>query len=445
MLEQEIKERLGASKQSSIDNNYKIWLQAYHGEPYWLDELPIEDKQSLGLCYTIPSELARLTTIELKTNVDNEELENVYQRIIKDIRKIVEYGLALGGVILKPYIQNGKMEIDISTPDMYVILGYQQFGNINHIAFLDRVVKTNKDKEIFYTRLEEHIINGDEYTINNSAYRSENPNQLGDLINLNSVEEWSQIAPTETFERSQPLFAYFKNPQANNLDLRSNEGISCFARALSLIQDADEQYQRIRWEMQGSELAIHADVTYINAKGEMPKGKQRLYRDLGLESKGDDFYEVFSPSIRDISLYNDLNKILRNIETVCGLAFGTLSESPETAKTATEILMSRQRSYATVTDIQNELEKTLEELIEIIKFWYENIFNIKIGDYEVSFDFDDSLIVDSKTEQEIMLAEVSAGIISKEYYLEQRYGLVDDNITPKSDRTTSPYDDIENE
>lgn len=73
--------------------------------------MPIEDKQSLGLCYTIPSELARLTTIELKTNVDNEELENVYQRIIKDIRKIVEYGLALGGVILKPYIQNGKMKL----------------------------------------------------------------------------------------------------------------------------------------------------------------------------------------------------------------------------------------------------------------------------------------------------------------------------------------------
>lgn len=39
----------------------------------------------------------------------------------------------------------------------------------------------------------------------------------------------------------------FKNPQANNLDLRSQEGISC-SNLISLIQDADEQYQRIIWE-----------------------------------------------------------------------------------------------------------------------------------------------------------------------------------------------------
>ena len=41
--------------------------------------------------------------------------------------------------------------------------------------------------------------------------------------------------------------------------------------------------------------------------------------------------------------------------------------------------------------------------------------------------------------------EQCAGIISKEYYLEQRYGLVDESIIPKSEPTTSPYDNIENE
>ena len=45
------------------------------------------------------------------------------------------------------------------------------------------------------------------------------------------------------------------------------------------------------------------------------------------------------------------------------------------------------------------------------------------GEYEVSFEFDDSLIVDSNMEQSIMLQEVASGIIKPEIYLMRRYGL----------------------
>ena len=227
----------------------------------------------------------------------------------------------------------------------------------------------------------------------------------------------------DILEREKPLFAYFKNPQANNLDLRSHEGISCFARALSLIQDADEQYQRICWEYKGSELAIDADVTVLKKNGDLPEGQERLFRDMGLDSK-EGFYQVFSPNIRDVSLYNGLNKILRKIEFTCGLAYGTLSEVAETAKTAAEVKMSKQRSYATVVDVQNELEDTLTDLVEILYFWCENLKEKPSinKDYEIAFNFDDSLIVDSKTEQSLMLQEVAAGILSTEEYLKRRYG-----------------------
>lgn len=65
MLDREIRERLG-SLSLNIENNYKIWLDCYHGEPFWLSNPnDADNSQSLNLCAAISSELARLTTMEL--------------------------------------------------------------------------------------------------------------------------------------------------------------------------------------------------------------------------------------------------------------------------------------------------------------------------------------------------------------------------------------------
>ena len=310
---------------------------------------------------------------------------------------------------------------------------FYKFWYINHIAFLDRIKSLEKDKIVFYNRIEEHEIKGNQYIIQNKAYKSSSSNELGQQIPLATIPQWQNIKEIDVLKRDKPLFAYFKNPQANNLDLRSFEGISCFARALSLIQDADEQYQRIIWEYKGSELAIDADVTVLKNNGDLPSGKERLFRDLG-RTLDDNFYNVFSPQIRDSSLFNGLNKILRNIEFKCGLAYGTLSDINDAEKTAEEIKASKQRSFSTVKDIQNELESTLTEFVEVLTFWFD-VLKIKYNkDYTMQFNFDDSLVVDSKTERQIKLQEVATGIITKEKYLQDVYGIEEtENIIPKEE------------
>lgn len=433
MLDREIRERLG-SLGLNIENNYKIWLDCYHGEPYWLsNQNDADNSQSLNLCAAISSELARLVTMELETRVDDENIDSIYQKFIKRIRRFTEYGLALGGIIVKPYIENidkKKIDIDIAPANKFIILGFTSFGDINHVVFIDRIKrKDKKDKDIFFTRLEEHKI-GDEYLITNTAYMSDSQDTLGDKVSLSIVDKWADMTEKMVVDSDKPLFAYFKNPQANNLDLESDEGISCFARSLSLIQDADEQYQRIHWEYKGSELAIDADITTVKANGELPKGKERLFRNLGMDmgDGGRDFYEVFSPEIRDTPLFHGLDEILRKIEFHCGLAYGTLSHMSETTKTASEIITSQQRSYSTVKDIQTELADCLEEFVEILKYWYKELGIPYAEDCQVSFDFDDSLVVDSETEQKIRLQEVAAGILKPEAYLKWRYGVTDEEL-----------------
>lgn len=457
MLRDDIADAMGVESYTA-DNSVNLWLDCYHGESYWIKEKylrnnakSIDDIQSLNLCATIPSELARLTVMEMVSSVDSEAIDYYYKPFLKKIRTFVEYGLALGGIIVKPYVEdvvNKRLGVDMVTADKFLILGFTSFGKVNHIVFIDRVKKYDKKgNPIFFTRLEEHIIDNT-YTINNTAYLSNRSETLGNQTRLDIIPEWENIQETITLEdRNKPLFAYFKNPQANNLDLDNQEGISCFARALSLIQDADEQYQRLMWEFKGSELAIDADITLFKKSGEIPEGKERLFRNMGLDQDNgrDSFYNVFSPDIRDKSLLNGLNDIIRSIEFACGLAYGTISETEYSAKTATEIKMSQQRSYSTVVDIQNELKDTLEEFAEIIEYW---LLKLKVpveASWGVSFDFDDSLVVDSTEEQKIRLQEVAAGITSPEYYLKWRYGATGEEIEDMMPKFNESFNDVAEE
>jgi len=418
----------GNVKVNNGHNNWEAWLQFYRGEAFYLDA----ETASLNLPSAISSEFGMLATLEMESSVEDEVIDIYYKKILKEIRKIVEYGMALGDVIIKPYIADEGIAFDVVTPDLFVPLEHDSSKNISRIGFIDRFEKEKK----FYTKVEVHTRTVLGYEIENMAFVSGSDRSLGDRIDLKAVDKWRNFAEKTIIRgyKGGNLFGHFKNSQANNLDLKSPMGISCFARAVSLIQDADEQYSRILWEYEGSELAVDADLTALINSEELPRGKERLFRNLGIDQP-EGFYKVFSPAIRDSSLFNGLNKILQRIEFVCGLAYGTISDLQETTKTASEIKFGKQRSYATVTDIQSALEICLRDTVNAICVWVDikngieggAIDSIKVRTEfpEVSFTFDDSIIVDSAVEQNMMLKEVSAGILKPEIYLMKRYGVTE--------------------
>ncbi len=147
-----------------------------------------------------------------------------------------------------------------------------------------------------------------------------------------------------------------------------------------------------------------------------------------------------------------MNNLLRRIEFNCGLAYGTLSDVNDVSKTATEIKTSKQRSYSTVKDIQKSLEKALKDLILSMSD-LANLYNLNITpldiDNDVSFDWDDSLILDKDSELESMRNDVASGILRPEIYLSKKYGVSEDEaleMMPKiedSIKTKSPFDNLE--
>ena len=134
-------------------------------------------------------------------------------------------------------------------------------------------------------------------------------------------------------------------------------------------------------------------------------------------------YKVFAPAIRDENLINGFNAILRRVEFNSGLAYGTLSDLNTVDKTAEEIKTSKQRSYSTVSDIQKALQKALEQLIYAMDV-IAQLSNLNGGKkYEVSFDWDDSIVIDKEQELQSMQQDATAGLIRKEIYIAAKYGV----------------------
>lgn len=438
----------------NMANAINLWSNMYNNSPPWINDEVVP----LGIPGAIANELARLATIEFKSKINNNEgLNEIYQELIDVLRINTEYACAKGGLIFKPYFNGKNIEIDLIHQDNFLPISYNAIGEITAAVFLE--YKIIGDKK--YTRLEYHDFKEGDYIIKNIAYVKSNlvkDNSLGKRTILASVPEWSQLQEEITINNiTRPLFSYFKIPQANAIDVNSPLGVSCYAKASDLIKEADKQYSRILWEYEATEIAINASESLFIRKEdgtyELPKGKERLYRIFPWEDReGKRNLDTFSPGIRDSNLFNGLNNILRKVEFNCGLAYGTLSDINDVSKTATEIKTSRQRSYSTVKDIQKSLEKALKDLIvnmnDLATLYKLNVSPIDI-DKDVSFDWDDSLVLDKDSELESMRNDVAAGILRPEIYLAKKYGVSEDEAlkmmpdVEDSIKTKSPFDNLE--
>lgn len=543
-------------------NSIYLWSEMYEGRASWLKEpKPGEPVRvvSLGLPALIASEKARMATMEMESeitppmidvekenpnyeppSVDEETgmvnmgresmmitepepdgpveranfLNDSYKKLKKQIRRQVEYGIAKGGLIIKPYVviyedgeapsistgdstssssnsttknesgsansqttstkpdnsqskpdkselkTDGKgenisttgaddkssnnydgerlsaekplpkyeIEFDFVQADRFYPLSFDNNGKITEAAFIQ--TKTDNDK--VYTRLEHHLLKGRTVTVSNYAFVRtnvdsmlrgiiKNPSDLGKPCKLSEVPEWANLAERVVINNvDKPLYAYFKMPEANTIDPYSPLGVSAYSRVVSLIKDADEQYSRMLWEFEGGELAIDVDrdalkiQEYGNGQNQtrMPVKQERLFRKVDLNSE--ETYNVFAPELRDDSLSHGLNVILTRIEDVVGFSRGTISEEADvSAKTATELKIEKQRSYAANRDIQMALEDALRDAVYVMDVLCTLYEITPPGEYEISFEWDDSIIVDTEAELQTRMNLVNAGISSK--------------------------------
>lgn len=360
-----------------------------------------EERNGLHLPAALAFEMARMVTVELKSNISGssraEFLNKSYKEVIDNIRIPVEYGCAKGGLVLKPYVSGGEIKVDFIQADEFYPTAFDDCGNITGAVFVQSMAKNGE----FYTRLEQHRFTDGNYEISNKAFKSRAKGTLGREIGIETVPEWQSLAEVLTIKNvRKPLFGYFKPAVANTVDPSSPLGVSVFANAVNLIEDANRQYERFLWEFESGERALIANSMAFkrDKNGKLMLPDKRLYKTLDVDDV--DFFKEWSPELRESELADGLDKILRQIEFNCGFAYGTLSTMDSRDRTAEEIRNSKQRSYSTITDNQKSLRCALSDLVYAMDVWC-TLYNLApMGKYSISFEFDDSIAADRKTEFE---------------------------------------------
>lgn len=486
-----------------------LWGDMYTDKSPWLHEGVNGDPitiVSMGLAPLIASEMARTAVLEMKveitaptqeveetvdispnmkeldkiTGVNSEKvkkdvpigtpdraeyLDKQFDKVRRAIRRQLEYGIAKGGLVIKPYvvfppnsektatttkntvksgvqssnigntnaekksvtededIKKPKIEFDYVQADEFYPMAFDGSDKLTEAAFAQR----KQDKNVTYTRIEYHKLEGDHVVIENRVFRStNNGNQnyfdtdLGEEVSLKAVPEWSGLERhTIITGVDRLLFAYFRMPEANTIDPHSPLGVSGFSRAVQLIKQADMQFSRMLWEFEGGELAVDVDRLAFkemedsqgNEHTVRPVLQERLFRKIDLNK--DETYNVFAPPLRDASLINGLNAILMRIEDVTGLSRGTISDASAEARTATELKILRQRSYSSNAELQKSLETALKDVIYIMNVYCDLYEITPEGEYNASFEWDDSILVDIEAELGKRITLMQNGLSSK--------------------------------
>lgn len=429
-----------------MENALNDWAAMYQGKADWLAQ---DGVYSLGLPAFIAGEISRQVVLEVKWNItakvtDGAEppedgsdpmnpraqyLKDEFGKCMKVLREKLETGCAAGGMVIKPYPRNGHLFFDFTMDWSMYPIAFDGAGNLTDVIFRD----TYMTGKTIYTRLERHKLeirkikdSAEPETvvrITQKCYKSKLRDSIGTECSLTEVPVWADLQPEATVRNTggKLLIGWFKVSAANNVDLDSPLGVSVFAKAKDLIRDADKQYSRLLWEFEGGEMAIDVDPLVLKPKQtqnndgsrhyEAPQLNQRLFR--GVDLNADETYHVFAPPLRDASLLNGLNSVLSRIEDACGLARGTISDPNTEAMTATQLKILRKRTYDTITGNQTALEDALRDVIHAMDV-HATLANLApVGEYEVSFEWDDSIITDTDQQLNERLALANVGAISR--------------------------------
>lgn len=419
------------------------WKLMYKNEAPWIDS----EVSSMGLPKSICQMLQMMVMCELEVDIAppsvthvNEQTGEVQEikveasedslasymynlfdtQLLSRLDINLEKAMALGGMIIKPYLSNDSIYFDFVMQGDFYPISFDDDGRITDIAFLDQFISGSD----LYTKVERHTFSNNTVIVQNKAFKAKlvevddmNEQELGNEISLTSVSRWKSIEPEVTIENvDKPLYGYYKVPIANNVDMDSPLGVSVFSSAVDLIKLADIQFSRLDWEYEAGQIAIDVDSTALCTqdtyfKQRLDSGKDRIYRKLDLGNE--DTYHAFTPSLRDTSYIQGLNTYLHKIEDACGLARGTLGDVQSDARTATEIKILRQNTYTTITKNQESLERTFRDAIDGAAVFVELYDLHQIEDFDVAINWSDSILTDVDTELTQKRLLVQDGILSK--------------------------------
>lgn len=334
-------------------------------------------------------------------NARVELLDKTTQSMWKKAKKITSMGFGYGGVILVPYVKSGKIYYNIVSQSRVTIDEVEGENIIGATIIADKktVNKGIGNSKTYYRLTNYRVRNGNiEIT---QKFTDENGHEVAVPDFWKNIELKKVITGVD-----RALFGYIKSP-INNRKTDDKYGVPITYGCDSTIAEIKETMKQLFREYKLKEAFVGADSTMFNGKDSLPLNGLFKKVDAG----DDNFFEVFDPAFRPFT--ERLQELFKRLEHEIGTSAGILSEVNTQNATATEIKRSMYDTFTIVDDMRSNIEKGIEDFLYSANV-LANAYNLTPqGEYEVSFDWDYSLLEDSQEAFTQLITAQSKGIVSE--------------------------------
>ena len=370
-------------------------IDIYKGNPSWLN---VDDHiDTIDFAKALCSETARLAMLGTKITVDGsgrgDWIQTQIDKIYAQLRHWIEYGCAYGLVILKP---NSK-SIELYTREQFEVT-HITAGRIDGVLFYN----TEKQGDDWYTRLEYHRFEDDAYIITNKCYIGSGPNDTKKRIDI-ALTPWADLLEEVRISNlEKPLFAVFRTPGANNIDLNSPVGLPIFSEAVQELRDLDIAYSRNSKEIHDSKRTVLLDSDALIQQGTAVNRQSANFaqrrKQLGLPDyvrnvRGDGkemFYQEINPTLQTDTRLSGINALIGQIGFKVGYSAGYFVFNEKTGMvTATQVESDDRRTIQFIKDVRDQLEDCIGALIYTLNAFADLYGLAPAGTFEAAFDFGD--------------------------------------------------------
>lgn len=333
-------------------------------------------------------------------NARAELLDKTIQSMWKKAKKIVSMGFGYGGVVMVPYIKGGKIYYSI-VPQNRLTIDETEGETITGATILaeKKTIQSTIGKPKVYLRWTHYQVQNGNLTIEQKFTDEE-----GNMISV--PDFWKNIQESMTITGVDRVpFGFIKSP-INNRKANDKYGVPITYGCDSTIKEIKETMKQLLREYELKETFVGADVTMFDGKNGLPANG--LFKKI--DSGEDSFFEIFDPQYRDYTIR--LQELFRRLEHEIGTSAGILSEVNTQNATATEIRRAMYDTFTIVDDMRSNIEKAMEDFTYSANV-LANAYNLTPnGEYELSFDWDYSLLEDSQETFTQLVTAQSKGIIS---------------------------------
>lgn len=377
-----------------------------------LYENSYEDIRRINFNAIFSNKLSNYICNESTISIDNVDkrtdlLSNTIEYFDKNKKKVVNRILGTGGVVLVPYVYNKDMLYTI-IPQYRLSINEKQ-GNkiVNATLLADIKTETNNFTTKQYYRWQNEEVKGNSLYIT-QKYTDENGTSIDKPYVFNNIDDEVIIPNTD-----RCLFAYFKS-SIDNRKSSDDYGVPITYGCGETIQEIYECLEQIRDEYKLKQAFIGVDSTLFrtdkNGKPQLPDSK--LYKTFTAD--GDDFWQEFSPVIRDSSYYARLQELFERLEKEVGTSKGILSTPQTSNATATEIRKGIYDTYTIVGDMRKQIEQGLNDFLYVCNVLanYYGLTPASLDENVLNFDWSYELLENTEESFSQLMQGHSKGVIS---------------------------------